>query len=138
MAVIIDNNYSRVHQWLSRNFGKALLCENESCERKISKSYHYALIHGKEYEKVRSNFKMMCNSCHRKYDYTDEQRIQNGINKKGKPSPNQKPVIMNDSVYYKNMSEAAKSNGILVTSIANNLSGLSKRTKIGTFKYATK
>lgn len=136
MKAVIDNHYHRVHQWLIRNFGKAIFCENESCDRTTSKSYHYALIHGKEYEKIRSNFKMLCNSCHRKYDYTLEQRIKNSMHKKGKPSTNQKPVIMNDVVRYNNITEAARLNGICMTAIVNNLKGRSKKTKVGIFKYA--
>jgi hypothetical protein len=59
-----------IHQWLSRNFGKANCCKNLNCaypQNKV-KRWDYALIHGKKYSHNINNFIMLCRSCHIKYD----------------------------------------------------------------------
>jgi transposase len=66
------NEYAKVHQWLVRNYGQSDDCEK--CGGEKSKKYNWALIHGKEYEKVRNNFMKLCVACHRAYDMTDEKR----------------------------------------------------------------
>ena len=62
-------NYSTIHKWLLDKFGTATKCESKTCNGK-SKNYQYALNKGKNYERKRENFKMLCASCHRKYDMT--------------------------------------------------------------------
>jgi hypothetical protein len=62
--------YRTLHLWLIRNFGKANTCENIECQHR-SKYYLYALVKGSKYERKRENFKMLCMSCHVKYDMTD-------------------------------------------------------------------
>ncbi len=59
---------------------------------------------------------------------------QSAINRRGKPSHNIVKVILNDKDVYSSITEASKSTGILVSSISNNLNGLSKTTKIGVWK----
>lgn len=57
----------------------------------------------------------------------------------GKPKYNfMKPVILNNSVLYPSLTEAALKNGISVGSITQNLKGRSKTTKAGIWKYAIK
>lgn len=68
-------NYDNVHQWLKYHYGKAQKCEATQCPG-ISKSYDWALIKGKEYEKKRENFMSLCHSCHKKYDFTEKGRQQ--------------------------------------------------------------
>lgn len=63
--------YRTIHLWLVRKFGKASKCENKKCNGK-SKYYLYALIKGKKHERCRENYKMLCMSCHVKYDMTQE------------------------------------------------------------------
>lgn len=67
------NKYQRIHYWIRKNFGKADRCENDDCEG-TSKKYEWALKKGKSYEKNINNFKMMCKSCHVKYDFTEKGR----------------------------------------------------------------
>jgi len=62
-------NYSTIHKWLIKEYGKADRCENKQCNGK-SKNYQYALIKGFKYERKRENFIMLCVSCHKKYDMT--------------------------------------------------------------------
>lgn len=71
-------NYESVHRWLHYNFGKADKCENKGCVYPrenlahviltAPKKFTWALLHRKKYEKVRSNFIMLCMSCHKRYD----------------------------------------------------------------------
>lgn len=65
--------YYAIHKWLSKNYGKAFFCENNLCDKK-SKRYHWALIKGKEYKHIRTNFIQLCASCHKAMDYTDAER----------------------------------------------------------------
>lgn len=57
-----------IHQWIRSNYGKSNKCEDKDCIGK-SKLYEYSLIYGKEYKKNITHFRMLCRSCHRKYDY---------------------------------------------------------------------
>lgn len=59
--------YRRIHQWLYYHFGKANKCENKDCLGNNT-AYQYALIKGKQYEKKRENYMLLCQSCHRLYD----------------------------------------------------------------------
>lgn len=88
---IYDNNYWAVHKWLGKTFGIANTCEEQACTYKNPKRYEYSLIRGKEMKKVRSHFRMLCVSCHRKYDITDvtrekmRQRIADGFRPSSSP-----------------------------------------------------
>jgi hypothetical protein len=78
-----DNiTYFHLHKWLRDNFGKANKCENKLCNC-MSKNYEWALIHEKEYIRDRNNFIMLCASCHRKYDFTEQIRINLSNSHKG-------------------------------------------------------
>lgn len=66
-AGIDSKLYSSIHWWLFKQYGKADKCENKDCLG-ISKNYTWSKIKGKEYKKIRSHFKMLCKSCHTKYD----------------------------------------------------------------------
>lgn len=59
--------YKALHRWLKDNFGKANKCENPKCPKK-SQKFEWSLIKGKEYSHRRKNFRMLCRSCHCKYD----------------------------------------------------------------------
>lgn len=70
-----DNvGYSRVHKWLSQNFGKAFYCEMKDCGG-VSKCFEWALKEGKEYKKIRANFWQLCKKCHIAYDHVIEKRV---------------------------------------------------------------
>ena len=60
-----DVVYFGLHQWLYRNFGKANKCEND--ESHTSKVFEWANLSG-EYKRDRSDWKMLCQSCHRRKD----------------------------------------------------------------------
>lgn len=59
--------YAGLHKWFQREFGKADKCEGSECSG-ISNKYHWALLKGKEYERKRENFWMLCDRCHGRYD----------------------------------------------------------------------
>jgi len=54
---------------------------------------------------------------------------------KGKPAHNRKPVILNDKVKFNSIREASQHFNCSMGSISNNLKGLSKTTKFGTWEY---
>jgi hypothetical protein len=61
-----DVGYNALHAWVRRNYGSA-----ENCEvglQPCSKSYDWSNLSG-EYKRDRSDWKMMCRSCHMKYDH---------------------------------------------------------------------
>jgi len=66
---------STVHLWLATNYGRPNLCEEGSCKKK-SNTYDWALKTGLEYSKNRESFRRLCRSCHRKYDLTEEKKVQ--------------------------------------------------------------
>lgn len=59
-------NYSSVHKWIVRWYGKASKCENVNCTGK-SKKFDWANMTDK-YEKNIKNFLQLCRSCHTKKD----------------------------------------------------------------------
>ena len=62
-----EDSYAAVHMWLKTKFGKANKCEWKECKGR-SKTFQWALIFGKKYEKKRENFFMLCSPCHCHYD----------------------------------------------------------------------
>jgi hypothetical protein len=80
---ISDREYSSIHQWLKRKFGKASKCSFKRCKGR-SKNYHWALRKNKEYDYKKSNFFQLCVSCHAKYDETPEklEKMRNNPNSK--------------------------------------------------------
>lgn len=63
-----SSEISSVHQWLRRTYGKADRCEHYACMGE-SKNYDWSLIDGKEHERRRKNYRMLCRQCHFKYDW---------------------------------------------------------------------
>ena len=66
---------------------------------------------------------------------SEVQRLNLSINRKGIPAKNKKLVILNKEKIFESITQASIETGISVTSIANNLAGLSKKTKIGRWEY---
>lgn len=60
-------NYSTIHKWLIREFGKANKCIAINCDGK-KKKYEWALIKGNNYSRKKDNFAQLCTRCHRYYD----------------------------------------------------------------------
>lgn len=74
--------YHAIHTWLVRNFGLAIKCESSNCNGK-SKSFEYALKKGYNHNHNRHFYIQLCQSCHRKYDFTEKERkfVRNRIRK---------------------------------------------------------
>lgn len=64
---VTESQYNIVHCWVRYHYGKATKCVDENCLNQ-SKSFAWALIKGKKYEKDINNFKQLCRSCHAIYD----------------------------------------------------------------------
>lgn len=67
-----DAGYYSIHDWITKHYGQPVGCDvcglNDS-----SRKYHWANL-SHEYRRDRSDFKRMCVSCHRKYDYAEVRR----------------------------------------------------------------
>lgn len=61
------SRYTYLHNWLKYFFGKSYKCEGSNCSKKCN-YYEWANISG-EYKKDRSDWIMLCTSCHRRMDY---------------------------------------------------------------------
>lgn len=59
--------YFGVHDWITKHFGQPIGCE-ECGLNDPNRKYHWANI-SHTYQRSRDDFKRMCVSCHRKYDY---------------------------------------------------------------------
>jgi len=153
--MINANEYFRIHNWLNYHYGKADKCENDNCISVNPKRFERALIKGRKHERKKENYIMLCSSCHRRYDYTDEQRKKQSEARRGKLysdeyrlaiskgliGVNNKAVIKLDKnenmiKEYESVSIAAKNNDILQTSISNVLTNRSKTA--GGFKWVYK
>lgn len=78
-------HYINIHKWITYHYGKANRCE--FCNSSDSnRRFHYALIKGKEYERNRDNYIMLCPSCHKKYD--DNEDVNRRISEKLKGNKN--------------------------------------------------
>ena len=144
-AVKKDREYFRIHNWLSYNYGAANKCEAVSCKSKSPKRFEWALIKGKEYKKDRTHFIMMCPSCHRKYDFTETQRINQSLSAKGRTFSQEtklklsianigvgnKSIVQKDRAgkiiaEYDSVSIAAEKTGISQSAISNVLTNRAK------------
>jgi CRISPR/Cas system-associated protein Cas10 (large subunit of type III CRISPR-Cas system) len=133
-----NKEYFRAHAWLIYWYGRAERCENKKCTYENPKRYEWALIKGEKYEKKRDNYMQLCPSCHRKYDFTEEQREKMSNARKGKSPKNKRAVVLDGSKEFPSITQAANEMGISITSISNNLSGLSMSTKAGKWSYKQK
>ncbi len=59
--------YAGLHRWLSKNYGKAVYCENILC-LKLSNKFQWAKLRGKEYTRDKNNYAKLCVKCHMNYD----------------------------------------------------------------------
>lgn len=61
-------SYTAIHLWLRKEYGPANKCSNKIDCPKKAEVYNWCLKKGKEYERKRQNFIMLCRACHVKYD----------------------------------------------------------------------
>jgi len=114
-----EGTYSAVHGWLRHQIGTA----KPPCEKcgvtTDDRRYEWALLKGKQYQKKRENFFILCRPCHVVYDGV----ITLLAIKKYKPV-----VAIKEGKHMKfhSIQEAARITGVSKTSISNNLHGRSK------------
>lgn len=65
-----EAGYVAKHLWIVKHYGKASMCENVNCKSIAPKRFEWANI-SKNYHRERSDYKMLCPSCHRKEDHGD-------------------------------------------------------------------
>lgn len=70
--------YRGLHSWVSRNWGKARICEH--CFTTEAKIYDWSNKTG-QMLRDRDNWQELCRSCHMKYDYANGMRGLNGSKK---------------------------------------------------------
>lgn len=135
-----SNNYYAIHSWLQKEHGKANHCENKSCVNEKATRFHYALKHGKSYERHRMNFMQLCTSCHKKYDMKPSTRRKNSISMLGKR--NQLAAVWQYSKEGKKLRkfdaiiDVKRKLGISDTSISNVLNGRALSAGGYIWKYA--
>lgn len=152
-----SKEYANIHMWLRNNYGSADRCENRDCSLRNSKRYEWALLKGKEYKRDRSHFHMLCPSCHRKYDITEETRAKMRKSQSAKTIPEEvrkkisiakqgdraTPVSQytKDNVliaHYGSITEASRVTGCLKSSICTVVRNKAKTSKGFIWKYQSK
>ena len=123
--------YKSVHEWVHRNFGKANRCEK--CGTPTAPRYEWSNI-SHSYKRERSDWKMLCPSCHRKADYTDALRESVGMRSRKRVlqlTMDGLPIREWDSLRL-----AADETGTQYTSISANLRGRYKSAGGYKWEYA--
>ena len=94
-----------------------------------------------EYQKLRKRkphsieTKIKIGDANRGNIFSDDIKNKMSEARKGKPANNRKCVLLNDTDVFESITEASLQTGIGMTSIHNNLTGLSKSTKVGKWEY---
>jgi len=121
-----EYSYSRLHSLVYEKKGKASFCTNDISHK--GKRFEWANISGK-YKNV-DDFMSLCVSCHRKMDYTEEQKQNRrksmlGVVRRRTPV---KQLDKNGKLVktFYSISEASRTLGILITSINNCIKGRTK------------
>jgi hypothetical protein len=78
--------YDDLHRKLRRENGNAKHCS--FCSGVGAKRFEWALLKGKKYSRDIKNYIPLCPSCHRLYDYKEEQGINHSKKMKGRPAHN--------------------------------------------------
>ena len=121
------NEYIYTHKWVYQTLGKADHCENDLSHK--SKKYEWANV-SKKYRREASDWKQLCQSCHRKSDVTLKTRLLKSIQAIGNKWRNTPIVQIAKSgkkiAYYNSINTASQRTKILRTSITNCLQNRSK------------
>lgn len=115
--------YQRVHKWIASQCGKAKECSLN--ETHASTRYHWSNISG-NYKYDTSDWRQLCPSCHGKVDYTDQHRQIASLRAIGNSNAAKQVVCLDLNTSYRSARDAARSVGILFTSLNNCLNGKTK------------
>lgn len=110
--------------------------------RKGSKMSNQAKENISKYQKTR---KRNCHSYETKQKMSQKAKGRDmslavkisALKRRGKPATNRVSVSLNDTTIYQSITDASKQTGVSITSISNNIKGLSKTTKVGVWKKYT-
>lgn len=145
---IDKKSYARFHARIRRKYGKAHRCDNPCCSYPSPKRYEWALIYGREYSSNIDDYMQLCVSCHRQYDFTEEQRARmRASSKPSRPyargSNNRWSIPVNqfslDGKLIKtwgSMNECVKGLGIHKPGLTLCLRGKTSQSKGFVFRYA--
>jgi len=86
--------YEAIHRWVWKYYGKAHKCEGIECTNKNPAHYEWANISG-EYKKDIKDWKQLCPSCHKKFDY---RRKHNNCCKYGHKYTSENTYIRNNGI----------------------------------------
>ncbi len=121
-----DVGYDALHDWVRRELGDPTYCSNDKTHK--SKKYEWANI-SHTYKRELSDFKPLCQSCHRKYDVTENLREATRKRQTGKPNLiNRKSVSQYDLdgafiQSYASITEASVNTGVGHRLISRVMSG---------------
>lgn len=132
-------DYDSLHRYLRKTYGNANFCSNPDCQTKNPKRFEWALIKGKKYSKIITDYIPLCCPCHRRYDFTETQRTKLKESMKGKRVGDKNPaarkiICQITGKEYLTVKDAAISLGIKRTTLIMMLKGHNKNKT--TFKYA--
>lgn len=137
-------HYRIVHDWLNKHYGKANKCESDHCTHK-SNIFEYCLKKGKDHDRDRENYLMLCRSCHRKYDMTEKMkkvlsdRIAGKYNKNlllGPKSRQRRVLLLSEGKVFESGKELAEYLGADKSSVYMVLSGKRKSLYGHKIEYA--
>ncbi len=133
-AGLSASEYVAAHRWIRKIVGPPIYCSNDRSHE--AKRFEWSNISG-TYERDISDWAQLCPSCHRKKDYTDEQKKLMSIKKMGHELRNT-PVVQldthnNEIARYSSQKKAALAVGVSRTGINNVLNGRAKTS--GTYKW---
>lgn len=103
------SSYAALHKKLVTIHGNAKYCSNSDCKSVSPKRYEWSLINdGRDYSLSLEDYRALCPSCHRKYDYTIEIKQKVAAAMYGKT--NAAKAILNEKtgVLYASQREAAR------------------------------
>ncbi len=125
--------YDNIHQWLIKRRKKIGVCE--FCKER--RQTEFALRKGEIYKRDTNVFMELCISCHKKYDYTEEQRRKVSERMKGNSYTSLSVIAVKngESRLFKSLTQASKELNIIVTAISNCLAGRAKTAGGYFWKY---
>ena len=139
---VSDNHYKNCHAYINRKYGKALKCENVSCNYKNPKRFEWALLKGRNYSKNIEDYIQLCPSCHSYYDFisslTRNRQFRTSI--MGANNSKSKPILQytleGDLVKrWESVSMCARELKVCRSNVFANLRGKTKYVRSFVFKY---
>lgn len=135
---VMDNNYSAVHHWLKKHYGKADHCIIDPSH--TSKRFEWANIDG-IYEKDIEHFVQLCRVCHARMDIRESTRLRARTALKGVPNLNLSKRIGKYTLdgefieEYRSVAYAAEMHNTRPGNIVQHMKGQTKHARGFLWKY---